>query len=160
MSFPFTPLGWHITHLSPPQSPKATKYTTKITRFALAFFFRVQRGTASSKLSNFKSFWFVLPHHPSRVAHHPSITPLGWHITPLSLPQSPKATKSTTKIPWFASAFLFGQQPQQGTKSCRMGRNSVHPSVHPPTGPPGRPSGPSGRPSIPSGRPSNPSDRP
>ena len=23
------------------------------------------------------------------------------------------------------------QQPQEGTKSCRMGRNSVHPSIHP-----------------------------
>ena len=26
---------------------------------------------------------------------------------------------------------LFGQRPQQGTKSCRMGRNSVRPSVRP-----------------------------
>ena len=24
---------------------------------------------------------------------------------------------------------VFGQRPRQGTKSCRMGRNSVHPSV-------------------------------
>ena len=33
---------------------------------------------------------------------------------------------------------VAGQRPQQGTKSCRMGRNSVHPYVHPPhllTGP-------------------------
>ena len=26
---------------------------------------------------------------------------------------------------------VAGQRPRQGTKSCRMGRNSVRPSVHP-----------------------------
>ena len=26
---------------------------------------------------------------------------------------------------------VFGQRLQQGTKSCKMGRNSVHPYVHP-----------------------------
>ena len=26
---------------------------------------------------------------------------------------------------------VAGQQPRQGTKSCRMGRNSVRPSAHP-----------------------------
>ena len=57
---------------------------------------------------------------------------------------------------------LFGQQLRQGTKSCRMGGNSVHPSIHPsvylsvcpsvcpPPGPIGRPSGPSGWPPGPS----------
>ena len=59
---------------------------------------------------------------------------------------------------------LFGQRPLQGTKSCRMGRNSVCTSIRPsppsPPGPPGRPSGPAGRPSGPAGRPSGPSDRP
>ena len=29
------------------------------------------------------------------------------------------------------SIMLFGQQLRQRTKSCRMGRNSVHPSIHP-----------------------------
>ena len=26
---------------------------------------------------------------------------------------------------------VAGQRPQQGTKSCSMGRNSIHPSIHP-----------------------------
>ena len=30
---------------------------------------------------------------------------------------------------------VAGQRPQQGTKSCRMGRNSVCPYVHPPVRP-------------------------
>ena len=29
------------------------------------------------------------------------------------------------------SQSVAGQRPRQGTKSCRMGRNSVRPSVHP-----------------------------
>ena len=29
------------------------------------------------------------------------------------------------------SALVFGQRPRQGTKSCRMGRNSVRPSIRP-----------------------------
>ena len=35
---------------------------------------------------------------------------------------------------WFAVMKLqrvAGQRPREGTKSCRMGRNSVRPSVHP-----------------------------
>ena len=60
---------------------------------------------------------------------------------------------------------VYGQQPRQGTKSCRMGRNSVRPSVRSsvhlsPPRPPGRPSGPSGRPSGPSGKSTGPSGKP
>ena len=43
---------------------------------------------------------------------------------------------------------VAGQRPQQGTKSCRMGRNSVRTYVRPPSG---WPSDPAGWPSDPAG---------
>ena len=43
--------------------------------------------------------------------------------------------RSAVPLPWFfdvvTSQKVAGQRPQQGTKSCRMGRNSVRPSAHP-----------------------------
>ena len=55
---------------------------------------------------------------------------------------------------------FFGQRPQQGSKSCRMGRNSirlyVHPSVRPPSDPTGGPSDPAGGPSAPLAGPQTP----
>ena len=50
--------------------------------------------------------------------------------------QSPKGImRSAVPLPCFfdvvKSQTVAGQRPQQGTKSCRMGRNSVRPSVHP-----------------------------
>ena len=43
--------------------------------------------------------------------------------------------RSAVPLPCFfdveKSRGVAGQRPQQGTKSCRMGRNSVRPSVHP-----------------------------
>ena len=50
--------------------------------------------------------------------------------------QSPKGImRSAVPLPCFfdvvKSQKVAGQRPQQGTKSCRMGRNSVHPSARP-----------------------------
>ena len=54
----------------------------------------------------------------------------------------------------------FRQGPRQVTKSCRLGRNSVHMSIHTcPRGLPVRPSGPSDKPSGPSVRLSGPQAR-
>ena len=49
---------------------------------------------------------------------------------------SPKGImRSAVPLPCFfevtKSQKVAGQRPQQGTKSCRMGRNSVHPPIHP-----------------------------
>ena len=52
-TYPITLLGWRITHPSPqgpPQSPKATKNTTKITRFASAVFFIGKEGYSPLKI--------------------------------------------------------------------------------------------------------------
>ena len=49
--------------------------------------------------------------------------------------QSPKGImRSAVPLPCFfdvvKSQRVAGQRPRQGTKSCRMGRNSVRPSIH------------------------------
>ena len=65
--------------------------------------------------------------------------------------------RSTVPLPCFfdESQRVAGQRPQQGMKSCRMGRNCVRPyirmSIHPPSS---WPSNPSSRPSDPSSWPS------
>ena len=52
--------------------------------------------------------------------------------------QSPKGImRSAVPFPCFfdivKSQRLAGQRPQQGTKPCRMGGNSVRPSIHHPS---------------------------
>ena len=75
--------------------------------------------------------------------------------------------RSAVPLPCFfdvvKSQTVAGQRPRQGTKSCRMGRNSVRPSVCPSVRPSIRPSfrlPPSGWPSDPAGWPSDPSSWP
>ena len=62
------------------------------------------------------------------IAKHPS-------MVHLYLNQSPKGImRSAVSLPCFFEVTelqkVVGQRPQQGTKSCRMGRNSVRPYVH------------------------------
>ena len=50
-------------------------------------------------------------------------------------PLGAAAQKAAVPLPCFFAVLksqrVAGQQPREGTKSCRMGRNSVRPSVHP-----------------------------
>ena len=80
----------------PPQSPKPTKNTTEITRFGLAVFLVGKEGNSPLKTTKCQVFLIRPTPSPSLGGASPIRHPRG-------PPQSPKATKNTTKITRFGS---------------------------------------------------------
>ena len=84
----------------PPQSPKATKNTTEISRFASAVFFIGKEGYSPLRIIKCKVSLTRPTPSPSWGGTSPIRCPRG-------PPQSPTATKNTAEITRFTSALFF-----------------------------------------------------
>ena len=128
MSYPFTLLGWRITHLSPqgpPQSPKAAKNTTEITTFGLAVFFVGKEGNSHLKTIKCQVFLICPTPSPSWGGASPIRHPRG-------PPQSPKATKNTTQLTTFGLAVFFvGEEGNSYHKTIKCKVFLIRPTPSP-----------------------------
>ena len=88
----------------PRQSPKATKYTIKMTRFGPTIFFFVKEENCPFKTTKFSVSLIHYTLSPSLSGKLPICHPRG-------LSESPKSTKTTTKITRINSAFFSLKQP-------------------------------------------------
>ena len=65
------------------------------------------------------------------VLHAPRAGSVGWSVGPSVADCEEHATSVISLVIFVDVAAVFGQRPRQGTKSCRMGRNSVRTYIRP-----------------------------